>query len=83
MSELNHLDAQGRARIVDVGGKPDTARSARAEGAITMSTDALDAIERNSLAKGDAHNRQQDAVAVADNRRCWRDMHNGQPDSLR
>ena len=54
MSELTHLDAEGRARIVDVGGKPDTARSARAEGAITMSTDALDAIERNSLSKGDA-----------------------------
>lgn len=54
MSELTHLDDEGRARIVDVGGKPDTARSARAEGAITMSTDALDAIERNSLSKGDA-----------------------------
>ncbi|MEO8579786.1 MAG: cyclic pyranopterin monophosphate synthase MoaC [Gemmatimonadales bacterium] len=54
MSDLTHLDAEGRARMVDVGRKPDTARSARAEGTIRMSGDALEAIERNSLAKGDA-----------------------------
>jgi cyclic pyranopterin phosphate synthase len=40
--------------MVDVGGKAETARTARAEGSITMSIDALDAIERNALAKGDA-----------------------------
>jgi cyclic pyranopterin phosphate synthase len=54
MSELTHLDAEGRARMVDVGGKAETARTARAEGSITMSIEALDAIERNALAKGDA-----------------------------
>ena len=54
MSELTHLDAEGRARMVDVGGKAETARTARAEGSITMSIDALDAIERHALAKGDA-----------------------------
>jgi cyclic pyranopterin phosphate synthase len=40
--------------MVDVGGKAETARTARAEGSITMSLDALDAIERHALAKGDA-----------------------------
>jgi cyclic pyranopterin phosphate synthase len=40
--------------MVDVGGKAETARTARAEGSITMSIDALDAIERHALAKGDA-----------------------------
>jgi len=40
--------------MVDVGGKAETARTARAEGSITMSIEALDAIERNALAKGDA-----------------------------
>lgn len=54
MSELTHLDAEGRARMVDVGEKAETARTARAEGSITMSLEALDAIERNALAKGDA-----------------------------
>jgi cyclic pyranopterin phosphate synthase len=54
MNELTHLDDEGRARMVDVGGKAETARTARAEGSITMSIDALDAIERHALAKGDA-----------------------------
>lgn len=54
MSELTHTDAEGRARMVDVGSKADTERVARAEGAITMSAAALAAIELNSLGKGDA-----------------------------
>ncbi|HXN76737.1 MAG TPA: cyclic pyranopterin monophosphate synthase MoaC [Gemmatimonadaceae bacterium] len=54
MSDLTHLDAEGRARMVDVGGKAETARTAYAEGSITMSFDALDAIERQALSKGDA-----------------------------
>jgi cyclic pyranopterin monophosphate synthase len=54
VNELTHLDDEGRARMVDVGGKAETARTARAEGAITMSLEALDAIERHALAKGDA-----------------------------
>lgn len=54
MNELTHSDAEGRARMVDVGDKADTNRSARAEGNITMSADALSAIELNTLAKGDA-----------------------------
>jgi len=54
MSELTHLDAEGRARMVDVAAKSETTRTARAEGAISMSLEALDAIEQNALAKGDA-----------------------------
>jgi cyclic pyranopterin phosphate synthase len=54
MSDLTHLDAEGRARMVDVGGKAETARNAHAEGSITMSFKALDAIERQALSKGDA-----------------------------
>ena len=54
MSDLTHLDAEGRARMVDVGGKAETARTAYAEGSIRMSFDALDAIERQALSKGDA-----------------------------
>ena len=53
MKDLSHVDAHGSARMVDVGGKPETARTARAEGSITMSADALAAIERNAISKGD------------------------------
>jgi cyclic pyranopterin phosphate synthase len=54
MSDLTHADSEGRARMVDVGHKSETNRAASAEGRITMSLDALAAIEGNALAKGDA-----------------------------
>ncbi len=54
MSELTHLDSEGRARMVDVGGKGETARTASAEGSISMTAETLDAIERQALSKGDA-----------------------------
>jgi len=54
MSDLTHLDAEGRARMVDVGGKAETARTARAKGSISMTLETLDAIEQNALSKGDA-----------------------------
>ncbi len=54
MTDLTHLDAEGRARMVDVGAKAETTRTARAEGSISMSLEALDAIEQNAVTKGDA-----------------------------
>jgi cyclic pyranopterin phosphate synthase len=39
--------------MVDVGGKPESARMARATGQITMSAATLEAIVGNSMAKGD------------------------------
>ena len=39
--------------MVDVRAKADTARTARAEGTITMTAESLDAIEANSVSKGD------------------------------
>ena len=53
MSELTHLDAAGAAHMVDVGGKPVTARVAVAEGFIAVSSDALEAIRTSAIAKGD------------------------------
>ena len=52
-SKLSHLDASGKARMVDVGDKPSTAREARATGAITMSAEALRLIRDGRVAKGD------------------------------
>jgi cyclic pyranopterin phosphate synthase len=54
MSDLTHIDAEGRARMVDVGDKAETARTASAEGSIRMTLETLDAIEQNALSKGDA-----------------------------
>jgi len=50
---LSHLDDEGRARMVDVGGKPVTARSATAEGRVRMSREAFDLVAGKSIAKGD------------------------------
>jgi len=50
---LSHLDASGRARMVDIGAKPVTARSAVAEGAIRMSAPACRLVADQALAKGD------------------------------
>ncbi len=53
MSGLTHLDEAGAARMVDVGGKAETAREAVAEGRIAMSPDAAAAIAAGAVAKGD------------------------------
>lgn len=50
---LSHLDRTGRPRMVDVSGKPESVRTARADGVIRMSPAALTAIERDSSPKGD------------------------------
>lgn len=50
---LTHLDSEGAAHMVDVGGKPATARRAVASGRITMSADALEAIRAGNAPKGD------------------------------
>ena len=54
MNKLTHLDDEGAASMVDVGGKAETARSATAEGRITMTAEALEAILAGSGPKGDA-----------------------------
>lgn len=50
---LTHLDESGRAVMVDVSGKAESARTARAGGAIRMSPEALEALSAGSAAKGD------------------------------
>lgn len=50
---LTHLDERGRARMVDVGAKPDSERTAIAEGAVRMSREAFDQVAAQAVAKGD------------------------------
>jgi len=53
MNKLTHLDEHGNARMVDVGGKEETARVAVASGRIRMSAPALAAIRDGNAPKGD------------------------------
>jgi cyclic pyranopterin phosphate synthase len=54
MSErLSHLDARGRARMVDVGPKPVTERVCVARGEVHMAPDTVDAIAQGRTPKGD------------------------------
>lgn len=53
MSDLTHFDESGRARMVDVGAKPDTAREAIAEGMVRMHPETLARIRAGGMAKGD------------------------------
>ena len=53
MSGLTHLDEAGAAHMVDVSGKPVTAREAVATGRITMSPEAAAAIRDGTALKGD------------------------------
>lgn len=50
---FTHLDEHGRARMVDVGDKAETARSATAAGDILMQPATLRRIREGGLAKGD------------------------------
>ena len=51
--KLSHLDDAGRARMVDVGDKPVTARVAEAEGRVRMSAAAFALVRDHAVAKGD------------------------------
>ncbi len=51
--KLSHVDASGRARMVDVGDKPITVRTATAQGAIRMSAAAYRLAAEQAVAKGD------------------------------
>lgn len=50
---LSHLDASGRARMVDVSDKPATRREARAAGRVRMAPETLARIQEGGVAKGD------------------------------
>jgi cyclic pyranopterin phosphate synthase len=53
MSKLTHINAQGEAHMVDVGGKPVTQRIAVAEGRIRMQPETLRLIVEGGHKKGD------------------------------
>ena len=52
-SKLSHIDETGRARMVDVGAKPDTERTAVARGEVHMQPETLALIQAGAMKKGD------------------------------
>ncbi|HEY6329712.1 MAG TPA: cyclic pyranopterin monophosphate synthase MoaC [Blastocatellia bacterium] len=50
---LTHVDEQGRARMVDVGGKAITSRTAVASGFVRLSAPVIEAIRSRQTPKGD------------------------------
>ena len=62
---LTHLDSHGNARMVDVGGKPVTAREAVAEGFINLQPQTLRAIADDAVPKGEVLNTARIAGILA------------------
>jgi cyclic pyranopterin phosphate synthase len=53
VAKLSHIDARGRARMVDVSMKDETVREATARGRIVMQAATLRLLQRGGIAKGD------------------------------
>lgn len=53
MSTFSHLDAEGAARMVDIGEKPATTRIARAQARVLLSPNTCIAVRDQTLPKGD------------------------------
>jgi len=52
-NELTHLDSEGHARMVDVSGKVETLRVARAEAFVEMSASTVKLLREKAMPKGD------------------------------
>lgn len=52
MTEFSHLDDGGRARMVDVGDKPEVARTALASGCVFVSAETVRCVREAGLPKG-------------------------------
>lgn len=52
MSDLTHFDSDGNARMVDVGAKPATLRTAIATALIEMNPETLARIDKGKIEKG-------------------------------
>lgn len=53
MTELTHIDSEGKANMVDVGHKPDQVRIACAKGTITLNDNTIKLIKENQIKKGE------------------------------
>jgi cyclic pyranopterin phosphate synthase len=63
--KLSHIDETGRARMVDVGYKPDTERLAIARGEVVMRRETMTLIKAGLMKKGDVFTVAQIAGIMA------------------
>ena len=61
MSDFTHFDEKGNAYMVDVSDKEITRRSATAQGSISVSREAMDAVMGKKIKKGDVFTVSQTA----------------------
>jgi len=52
LDRFTHIDDEGRVRMVDVTDKPDTLRTARARGVVTMQRETFERIRSHQVKKG-------------------------------
>jgi cyclic pyranopterin phosphate synthase len=65
MTKFSHLDEEGAARMVDVGGKDVIRRTATATGRVLMSPETVELLHEKALPKGDALNTARIAGVMA------------------
>lgn len=65
MAEFTHLDTEGAARMVDVGGKDIVQRTAVAVGTVKMAPTTIDLLREKALPKGDVLNTARIAGVMA------------------
>ena len=65
MTSFSHLDEEGAARMVDVGGKAVIRRTATASGRVSMSQETVELLREKALPKGDALNTARIAGVMA------------------
>lgn len=63
--DLTHLDSTGRARMVDVGGKPESNRWAVARGTVVMSRETFERLKAGDVRKGDVRGTAELAGVMA------------------
>ncbi len=65
MADFTHFNDEGRAKMVDVSEKPETARTALAHSSITVSKEIFEKIHNHEMKKGDVLGVAQVAAVMA------------------
>jgi len=65
LTDFSHLDSEGGARMVNVGGKAVVRRTATAAGRISLAPETVELLEKRALPKGDALNTARVAGIMA------------------
>lgn len=53
MTSFSHLNAQGEANMVDISGKQETSREAKAQSCVVLTAHIMRQIQQQDIAKGD------------------------------